>query len=109
MPAMNQERRRNPRINNPLPIIVRAGNKRSQPYQFNSIAQDISAGGIRAIAPKRLQPGEKINLHIRFSLAESNSSLAPVASARAVVLRAKERPDGTCVFAASFLVHHVRG
>jgi c-di-GMP-binding flagellar brake protein YcgR len=108
MPAMNQERRRNPRINDPLPIIVRNSNRCGEPYQFNSIAQDISASGICAIAPKRLKPGDKINLHIRFSLSVSNSQLAPMASARAVVLRAKERPDGTCIFAASFLLHHVR-
>jgi c-di-GMP-binding flagellar brake protein YcgR len=105
---MNQERRRNPRINDPLPIIVRNGNKCSESYQFNSITQDISASGICAIAPKLLRPGEKINLHIRFSLSGSNPPQAPAASARAVVLRAKERPDGTCIFAASFLLHHVR-
>ena len=105
---MNSERRRNPRISDPLPIIVRKNNKESKPFQFNSVAKDVSASGICAIAPQRLQPGDKINLHITFSLAGSNSVPAPAASASAVVLRTKERPDGTCVFAASFLLHHFR-
>jgi hypothetical protein len=103
---MNNERRRNPRLNDSLPVIVRSVNRRRKPYQFNSITRDIGAGGLCAIAPELLQPGEKINLHIRFAVAGSNPTQAPGASARAIVLRAEERPDGTCIFAASFLLRH---
>ena len=105
---MNQERRRNPRISDPLPIVVRSSNTCSESFEFNSVTKDISSGGLCAIAPKPLRPGEKINLHIRFSRAGSSPAQAPAASATAVVLRTKERPDGTCIFAASFLLHHFR-
>ncbi|MBN2243092.1 MAG: PilZ domain-containing protein [Acidobacteria bacterium] len=90
-------------MNEPLPVIVRSTNRRGKPFQFPSITRDIGAGGLCAVAPGPLLPGEKINLHIRFAVPGSNPAQAPAASARAVVSRTENRPDGTCVFAASFL------
>lgn len=103
---MNNERRQNPRFFDPLPIIVRSIKRREKAFQFNSITRDISTGGLCAIAPGPIHPGDKINLHIRFATPGTNPPQSPSASARAVVLRAQERPDGTCVFAASFLLRH---
>jgi hypothetical protein len=103
---MNNERRRNPRLIDPLPIVVRSIKGCEKPFQFDTITRDISAGGLCAVAPGPMHPGEQINCHIRFALPGSNPSLAPSASARAVVLRAEEQPDGTCIFAASFLLRH---
>ena len=100
------ERRRDSRLQDPLPVIVRSINKREKPFQFYSVTRDISASGLCAVAPVTLSRGEKINLHIRFAVPGSNPPLAPSASARAVVLRTEERPDGTCFFAASFLLRH---
>lgn len=104
--SMKTERRRSTRLSDSLPVIVRSVNRRMKPFQFNSITRDISSGGLCAIAPSPLHPGEKINLHIRFALPGSTPVQAPSVSARAVVLRAEERPDGTCVFATSFLFRH---
>lgn len=103
---MHDERRKHARLSDPLPVIVRSTNRREKSFQFHSIAQDISAGGLCAVAPEPLRLGEKINLHIRFAVPGSNPPQAPSASARAVVLRTKKRPDGTCIFAASFLFRH---
>ncbi|MBN2321305.1 MAG: PilZ domain-containing protein [Acidobacteria bacterium] len=103
---MNKERRKYSRLRDPLPVVVRSINRREKPFQFNSITQDIGAGGLCAVAPRLLRLGEKINLHIRFAVPGSNPPQAPSASARAVVLRTEKRPDGTCVFAASFLFRH---
>jgi hypothetical protein len=103
---MNKERRQKPRLKGPLPVTVRSINRREKPFQFHSITRDIGSGGLCAIAPSPFQPGEKINLHIRFALPGSSPAQAPAVSARAVVLRTKERPDGTCVFAVSFLHRH---
>ena len=103
---MHSERRRNSRLRDPLPVIVRSINRRRDPFQFHSVTRDISAGGLCAVAPRILHPGEKINLHIRFVVPGSNPVQAPSASARAVVSRTETKPDGSCIFAASFLLKH---
>ncbi len=103
---MDFERRRTPRLKDPLPVIVRSINRREKRFQFNSVTQDISGGGLCAVSPGLLYLGERINLHIRFAVPGSNPLQAPSGSARAVVLRAEELPDGTYVFAASFLFRH---
>jgi len=103
---MQIERRRNARMKDPVPVIVRSINRREKPFQFYSITRDISGSGLCAVAPRILRRGEKINLHIRFAVPGSNPSIAPSASARAVVLRTEKRSDGTCFFAASFILRH---
>jgi hypothetical protein len=105
---MGSERGHNSKLREPLPVIVRSINRREKPFQFHSITRDISAGGLCAVAPRILRRGEKINLHIRFAVPGSNPPMAPSASARAVVLRTEKRSDGTCFFAASFILRHTR-
>ena len=104
---MNFERRQKPRINDPVAIVVRGSKDHGKSYQFDTITQDIGAGGLRALAPRIMEAGEKILLHIRFALAGSRPLQAPVIAARAVVMRVEERPDGSCNFAASFLRHRI--
>ncbi len=106
---MDSERRRTPRLKEPLPVIVRSTNKCEKRFQFNSVTEDISGGGLCAVSPGLLHLGQRINLHVRFAVPGSKPPQAPSASARAVVLRAEELPDGTCVFAASFLFRHTHG
>jgi hypothetical protein len=103
---VNTERRQHARLLDPLPVIIRSLKRGGKSFEFNSVTRDIGAGGLRAVAPCPLHPGEKINLHIRFAKPGSSPPLAPLVSARAVVLRAEEEPDGTCVFAAGFLWRH---
>jgi c-di-GMP-binding flagellar brake protein YcgR len=104
---MNTERRRRPRINTPLPVLVRGTSDQGRSFQFNSVVRDISAGGLCSIAPESLKIGEKLYLHVRFTQADANPTQAAEASLRGIVLRSKERPDGTCLFAVSFLQKHV--
>jgi hypothetical protein len=54
-----------------------------------------------------MQEDERISLHIRLALAGSHPSQAPEVEARAIVLRSQTMPDGSCLFAASFLLRHV--
>jgi c-di-GMP-binding flagellar brake protein YcgR len=86
---------------------VRGTNEQGEPFQFNSVVKDISAGGLSAIAPESLKIGEKLYLHVRFAQVDANPTQAAEASLRGVVLRSQERPDGTCLFAVSFLQKHV--
>ncbi|HSW39176.1 MAG TPA: PilZ domain-containing protein [Acidobacteriota bacterium] len=105
---MDTERRLHPRITEPLPVIVRGSDSSRKRYQFDCVTRDLSAGGLCARAPRRMAPGEKINLHIRFAAAGSDVSEAPAASARAVVVRSELCADGDCMFAASFFIRHMR-
>lgn len=104
-PKVNWDRRRKPRINDPVPIIVRGSDGHGKNYRFNTIACNIGAGGVCAAAPRFMVAGEKILLYVRFALAGSKPFKAPAMAARAVVLRAEKRPDGSFLFAASFLLH----
>jgi hypothetical protein len=105
-PDMSMERRRNPRVNEPLSVTVRGSDGRGESYQFEAVTQDICARGLRCYAPRMMAVGEKVFLHVRFALAGSHPSQAPNVSAQAVVLRVEERLDGSCIFAASFIRCH---
>ena len=104
-PEVAMERRKKLRISDPIPIIVRGSDGRGKTYRFKTITRNIGSGGVCASAPRIMEAGEKILLHVRFALAGSKSSTSPAIAARAVVLRAEKQPDGSCEFAASFLLH----
>jgi hypothetical protein len=99
------ERRKKSRINEPIPIIVRGSDAYGKAYRFKTIARNIGSGGVCASAPRVMEAGEMIHLHVRFALAGSKPSRSPAIAARAVVLRAENQPDGSSEFAASFLLH----
>jgi hypothetical protein len=99
------ERRKKPRISDPIPMIVRGSDAHGKNYRFKTIARNIGSGGVSASAPRAMEAGEKIRLHIRFALAGSKPSQSPAIAARAIVLRAENQADGSCEFAASFLLH----
>ena len=99
---MNLERRRKPRISDAVPVIVRSLKGRDMAYQFETVTLDVGAGGLCAFAPRRMEEGETVSLHIRFRLAGSMPSQAPCVAARAVVARVEKRPDNSCVFAVTF-------
>jgi hypothetical protein len=104
---MNIERRQRPRMYYSLPVLVRGLNDQGEHFQFNSVIRDISAGGLCSVSPEALTIGERLYLHVLFAQANANPPQAPKASLRGVVLRTQERPDGTCIFAVSFLKKHI--
>jgi PilZ domain len=104
--GMNMERRKSPRIGGPLTVTIRGSHGDDKTRQFDAVAQDIGAGGVRCLAPQVMKTGEKVFLHMRFSLADSNRSQAPTVSAYGVVMRVDVLPDGGCIFAACFLRRH---
>jgi hypothetical protein len=104
-PAVITERRKKPRINDPVSIIVSGSDARGKTYMFDTIARNVGSGGICASAPRIMVAGEKILLHVQFAIAGSHPPKAPVIAARAVVLRAEIQQDESYLFAASFLLH----
>jgi hypothetical protein len=104
---MNIERRKNPRIYDPLPVFVYGSRANKCAFHFDTISWDFGPGGLCAFAPYIMQEDEKISLHIRLAHAGSNPSQAPEMEARAIILRSQAIPDGSCLFAVSFLLRQV--
>jgi hypothetical protein len=102
---MKIERRKKPRLNEPVSVIVRSAAGCGKNYRFNTTAKNIAAGGLCAIAPRVMEVGDKVTLFVRFALAGGNPLQAPVIAARAVVVRVEEQCGDSCTFAASFLRH----
>ena len=93
------ERRQKPRLEGPIQLGVRV-TRHSAP--FDTVALNISAGGICALSPCHISIGCRLYLSIRFALPGSNPVAAPAITAGGLVLRAEEWPDGHSLFAAAF-------
>ena len=96
---LGDERRQKPRICFPIPIKVRGGSVRDERFEFDTVANDLSAGGFSANATRELLPGERLFLLIQFSLAGSRVSQAPIVAAYGIVSRTEKKQNGHCRFA----------
>ena len=83
-----------------MQLRVRGTGKDGEPYDFETVTRDIGAGGVRASAPRALEPGDRFSLEIRFALAGSRPAKAPVISTHGVVLRVEPLDQGRSLFAA---------
>ncbi len=101
------DRRRKPRIYDPIPLNVRGVGADGEPYEFETVTVNIGAGGVCALAPRTLRAGEVIFLSIRFLHAGSAPPHAPKVAARATVQRAEELPGGLFQFAAQFTLRRI--
>jgi hypothetical protein len=100
---MESDRRRYPRIYDPVPVRVRGVHAGGEQFEFDTIAKNVSAGGICAPTPHLLNVGEEVSLQIRFSRAGSSPSQAPTVSARGRILRSEQLLNGSVLFAAAFI------
>jgi hypothetical protein len=101
------ERRRKPRMDDPILVSIRGADLNGERYRFETIVRDIGAGGLCAYAPRLMQTGEAIAMRIRFVSPGSRAVQAPEVSVRGMVVRVNQRPGGHCMFAASFLLRRV--
>ena len=99
------ERRHTPRIYDPLPLTVRCAAGDDIRFEFESVVDNLSAGGLCSRGPRKLDLGEKVLLLVRFSLAGELRLASPRLAARATVSRVRDLQDGTYQFAAAF-THH---
>jgi hypothetical protein len=97
------ERRKKPRICDPVPVLVRGQDENGASYSFDSIVKDVSAGGVRTTAPRKMNVGERISVRITFSLTEDRTAIAPVVFADAVVARNQKDKTGAYEFTACFI------
>jgi hypothetical protein len=91
---IGEDRRRKPRMEEPLPLSVRGAEPCGKRYQFETVARNIGAGGLCAFAPRVMQKGEKVSLRIRFARLGSKPLQAPEVSMRGMVKRVAESPGG---------------
>lgn len=91
------ERRRHPRIYYPMPVRIQGSD-----FEFKTVVQDLSAGGICARSLKKISTGEELRFLVEFALAGSEAELTPKMSATGIVTRVRDLGDGTLQFGARF-------
>jgi len=97
------ERRRTQRLYEPISLSVRGGQgKGGDPFEFETVARDISGGGLCATAPRILSMGDRLRFSIQFARAGTRPFRAPTVTTQGVVLRVQKLLDGTFLFAAAF-------
>ncbi len=99
------ERRRKPRIRYPIPIKVRGIGQGGEHFEFETVANDLSASGFSANATHELTRGQCLFLLIQFSLAKHKTRQAPTIAAYGTVLRTEKEQSGCCKFAAELKLY----
>ncbi len=101
------ERRRTQRLYEPISLAVRSEHGTGNPFEFETAARDISGGGLCAVAPRNLNPGDSLRFSIQFALAGTRPFHAPTVTTRGVVRRVQALSDGTFLFAAAFTMRGI--
>jgi hypothetical protein len=101
------ERRRKQRLCEPISLSVRSEAGKEGRFEFETVARDISGGGVCAAAPRLISVGTRLSFQVRFARAGTRPFHAPTVVTRGIVLRAEELPDGTFLFAAVFTMRGV--
>lgn len=100
-----KERRRKPRIYYPIPIKVRFRESSGERIEFDTVADDMSAGGFSAHSSTECKPGQKLFFWINFSLRKGAYPQATTVAAQGIVLRNEKRLNGLHVFASTVARH----
>lgn len=93
-----QERRIHPRIYQPMPLTIQ-----SKDFSFDTVTDNISAGGLLSRSSRKFQTGDKLNFQIKFAIAASQPKKSPNLVAQGIVTRVRALDDGTCEFAVKFI------
>lgn len=98
--------RNKPRICDPFPVTVHGVDADGAKFEFETVIDNISAGGLYFRLTRCVDPGVELLLVIRLSTATMDGAAAPNVVATGVVLRAEPKPGGTCGVAVAFTHHH---
>lgn len=90
------------RLYEPISLAVRGDREKGEQFEFETVARDVSAGGLCAAAPRILITGDRLRLCIQFARAGTRPFRAPTVTTQGVVLRVQALIDGTYLFAAAF-------
>jgi hypothetical protein len=101
------ERRRTVRLYEPISLRVWGEAGDGNRFEFETVARDISGGGLCATASRLISAGERISIQIQFARAGTRPFHAPTVTTRGLVLRVQEISVGTFLFAAAFALRGV--
>ena len=100
------EFRSKPRIYDPFPVTVHGVDIDGETFEFETIVDNISAGGLYLRLMRCIERGVKLLVVIRLSTAPSDDVSAPRIVTHGEVLRAESKPGGVCCVAIAFTHHH---
>jgi hypothetical protein len=98
--------RSKPRIYDPFPVTVKGVDADGETFEFETVIDNISAGGVYLRLTRCVDPGVKLLLVIRLSTAPTDDATAHCVVTTGVVLRAEPKPGGACGVAVAFMHHH---
>ena len=91
-----------PRITIPFPVRVRSTDATGQPFEMESVIDNLSTGGLYMRLPRLLAPNAEVSAVISlFPSRETPAQNARVAI-RGSVLRCEPQADGSCGVAVGF-------
>lgn len=99
------ERRSKPRIYDPFPVVVRGVDASGETFEFKTVIDNISAGGLYLRLTRCVEPGVMLSIYIRLSTTPKDDVPAPHVAVHGVVLRAEQKPSGACGVAVAFTNH----
>ncbi len=102
------ERRRTQRLYEPILLSVRGEHAKSDRIEFETITRDIGGGGLCAVSPRSLSPGDRFCFNIQFARPGTKPFHAPVVTTRGIVQRVEALADGTFLFAVAFTMRGIR-
>ena len=99
------ERRRKPRIYKPFPATVRGVSASGEPFQINTVLDNLSAGGLYLRLMPRVEQGARLFIVIWLAPAPMGELTPPRVAARGRVLRSEPKPGGECGVAVRITRH----
>ena len=96
------ERRQTLRLYEPILLAVKG-----ERVEFETIARDISGGGLCAVAPRILNTGDRLRFIIQFARVGTRPFHAPIVTTMGIVRRVEGLSDGTILFAAAFTMRGI--
>jgi len=99
------ERRRHPRLYKPFPVLVRGVDAGQEAFESQTVLVNFSTGGLYVWLTRRVEPGAKLLVVIRFSTSPSSGAPAPCVAVRGVVRRVDPESDGMYGVGVAFTRH----
>ena len=103
---VSPERRTSSRIETPFPALVRSVDVDDQPFKEYAVLDNLSSGGLYLRLARQIQPGTRLFVLIRLSIAPDDDSSTACIALHGVVLRVEPRPGG--VFGTAISLAHYR-
>ncbi len=101
------ERRQKARLYEPISLTVRGESEDESRFEFETVARDISGGGLCAVSPRLIGIGTRLSFLVRFALPGTRPFRAPTITTRGLVIRSQALSDGTFLIAAVFTMRGV--